>query len=162
MLETDILPSGKLAVDTRSLNLLDFAIVSIHSVFSMDKETMTERVIRGLSHPKAKILAHPSGRILNERPGYELYWNKILNFCKEKNKALEINAWPSRLDLPDQLIRQCVNNNVKMVINTDSHALVQMENMKYGVAMARRGWATNRDILNTYNLKDFKRFFNIE
>lgn len=149
LLEIDILPSGKLAVDTKSLNLLDFAIVSIHSVFGMDKETMTQRVIKGLSHPKAKILAHPTGRILNQRPGYDLDWNKILNFCKEKNKALEINAWPSRLDLSDQLIRGCVNNNVKMAINTDSHALDQMDNMKYGISMAKRGWATKSDILNT-------------
>ena len=155
LLEIDILPSGKLAVDTKSLNLLDFAIVSIHSVFSMDKKTMTERVIKGLSHPKAKILAHPTGRILNERQGYKLDWNKILNFCKQKNKALEINAWPSRLDLSDQLIRQCVNNDVKMAINTDSHALDQMENMKYGIAMARRGWATKNDILNTLEYNEF-------
>ncbi len=154
LLEIDILPSGELAVDNKSLNLLDFAIVSIHSVFNMDKEKMTQRVIKGLSHSKAKILAHPTGRLLNERPGYELDWNKILNFCKENNKALEINAWPSRLDLSDQLIRQCVDSNVKMAIDTDSHALDQMENMKYGVAMARRGWATKNDILNALEYND--------
>lgn len=158
LLEIDILPSGQLAVDSKSLNLLDFAIVSIHSVFDMDKETMTQRVIKALSHPKAKILAHPTGRILNQRPGYELNWNKILNFCRERNKALEINAWPSRLDLPDQLIRQCVNNNVKMVINTDSHSSDQMNNMKYGVSMAKRGWAEKNDILNTLEYNDFMKW----
>ncbi len=155
LLEIDILPSGELAMDDRSLNLLDFAIVSIHSVFSMDKTKMTHRVIKGLSHPKAKVLAHPTGRLLNERPGYDLDWEKVFKFCKENNKALEINAWPTRLDLSDQIIRQAVSQKVKMIINTDSHASYQMENMKYGVAMARRGWAQKGDILNSLGYNKF-------
>lgn len=149
LLETDILVTGELAIDDKSLNLLDFSIVSIHSVFSMDKESMTKRVLKGLSHPKAKVLAHPTGRLLNDRPGYELDWPKVLSFCKKYHKALEINAWPTRLDLPDQIIRQAVEQKVKMIINTDSHAVDQMDNMKYGVEIARRGWAQKSDILNT-------------
>lgn len=149
LLEVDILPSGKLAIDDNSLELLDFAIVSIHSVFSMGKDKMTDRIINGLSHPKAKILAHPTGRLLNQRPGYEIDWNRLLGFCNKNNKALEINAWPARLDLPDQIIRQAVKKSVKMVINADSHATEQMDNMKFGVSMARRGWAEKDDILNT-------------
>ena len=158
ILEVDILSSGELAIDDKSLSLLDFAIVSIHSVFSMNKANMTKRVIEGLSHPKAKVLAHPTGRLLNQRPGYELDWEKIFKFCKDNNKALEINAWPSRLDLSDQLIRQCVGNDVKMVINTDSHASYQMDNMKFGVSMARRGWATKSDILNTLDYNEFMKW----
>ncbi|MEK7501958.1 MAG: PHP domain-containing protein [Patescibacteria group bacterium] len=158
LLEVDILSNGELAIDDKSLSLLDFAIVSIHSVFSMNKANMTKRVIEGLSHPKAKVLAHPTGRLLNQRPGYELDWEKIFKFCKDNNKALEINAWPSRLDLSDQLIRQCVGNDVKMMINTDSHASYQMDNMKYGVAMARRGWATKSDILNTLDYNEFMKW----
>src|SRR3989344_3843657 len=119
LLEVDILPSGTLAIDDKSLSLLDFAIVSVHSVFSMNKVTMTQRVIKGLSHPKAKVLAHPTGRLLNQRPGYELDWGRIFKFCKDNNKALEINSWPTRLDLPDQIIRQAVNLRVKMIVNTD-------------------------------------------
>lgn len=155
LLEVDILSSGSLAIDDKSLSLLDFAIVSVHSVFSMDKTNMTHRVLKGLSHPKAKILAHPTGRLLNQRPGYELDWEKIFKFCKANNKALEINSWPTRLDLSDQIIRQAVNLEVKMIINTDSHASYQMGNMKYGVAMARRGWAQKNDILNTLEYNDF-------
>jgi len=155
LLEVDILPSGGLAIDDKSLSLLDFAIVSVHSVFSMDKANMTLRVIRGLSHPKAKVLAHPTGRLLNQRPGYELDWEEIFNFCKDNNKALEINSWPTRLDLSDQLIRQAVSLGVKLIINTDSHSSYQMENMKYGVSMARRGWATKSDILNTLEYNEF-------
>lgn len=155
LLEIDILPSGKLAIDNRSLDLLDGAIVSIHSVFSMNKDEMTKRVIEGLSHKKAKILAHPTGRLLNERVGFELDWETIFEFCKKHNKALEINSWPSRLDLSDNVIKIAVDNKVKLVINSDSHAVNQMNNQKYGVFMARRGWAKNNDILNSLSYNKF-------
>lgn len=149
MLEIDILPNGDLAIDEKSLDLLDAAIVSIHSVFKMEKQEMTERVLKGLSNKKAKILAHPTGRMLNERNGYELDWTQIFEFCNKNNKALEINSWPQRLDLPDTLVKQAVEKGVKMVINSDSHAAYQMDLEKYGVFVARRGWATKNDILNS-------------
>ncbi|MBI4089129.1 MAG: hypothetical protein HY424_00295 [Candidatus Levybacteria bacterium] len=149
LLEIDILTDGSLAINNNSLDLLDGAIVSIHSSFNTDKNEMTKRVIEGLSHPKAKILAHPTGRLLNKRPGYNLDFEKLFDFCKKNNKALEINSWPLRLDLPDSLIRQAVKYKIKMVINTDSHSLSEMNLMKYGVAMARRGWAEKCDIINT-------------
>jgi DNA polymerase (family 10) len=155
LLETDILPNGDLAIDNKSLELLDGSIVSIHSVFNLNREDMTKRVIAGLSHPKAKILAHPTGRLLNNRPGYDLDWDKIFEFCKKNNKALEINSWPERLDLSDSIIRLAVKAGVKMVIDTDSHATWQMTMMKYGISMARRGWATDNDILNTLPYNKF-------
>jgi len=155
LLEIDILTSGKLAVDEKSMDLLDGAIVSIHSSFATDKKEMTKRALAGLSHPKAKILAHPTGRLLNDRKGYELDFNQIFDFCKKNNKALEINSWPLRLDLPDNLIKEAIEYGVKLVVNTDSHAVYQMDLMKYGVAMARRGWATKSDILNTLGYNDF-------
>lgn len=155
MLETDILPNGSLAIDNKSLEILDATIVSIHSVFNLNRDDMTKRVIAGLSHRKAKILAHPTGRLLNDRPGYDLDWEKIFEFCKVNHKALEINSWPDRLDLSDSIIRLAVDTGVKMVINTDSHAVWQMTLMKYGVSMARRGWATKNDILNTLSYNEF-------
>src|SRR3989344_962604 len=155
LLEIDVLPNGSLAVSNEGLNLLDGAVVSIHSSFNMDENEMTKRVILGLTHPKAKILAHPTGRILNERSGYELDWEKIFNFCKKNNKALEINSWPSRLDPPDPIIRLATEKEVKFIINTDSHALWQMELMMFGVAIARRGWAKKSDILNNLSYNEF-------
>lgn len=155
ILEADILANGDLSINNKTLTLLDCVIVSIHSSFSKDKKEMTKRAIRGLSHPKAKILAHPTGRMLNVRRGYDLNYDELFDFCKKNNKALEINSWPNRLDLPDTLIRQAVKNQVKMIVNTDSHASYQMDLMKYGVAMARRGWATKNDIINTLSYKDF-------
>lgn len=160
LLEVDILPSGDLAIDDKSLELLDAAIVSIHSAFKMDKEEMTQRVLKALSHKKAKILAHPTGRLLNDRYGYDLDFEKVFEFCKKHNKALEINSWPQRLDLPDTIIKQAVKDNVNLVIDSDSHAISQMELQKYGVFMARRGWATKNDILNTMPYNEIIDWFN--
>lgn len=161
LLETDILPSGELAIDDKALECLEGTIVSVHSVFSMGKDDMTKRVLAGLSHPKAKILAHPTGRLLNERPGYELDWDKIFDFCKKNNKALEINGYPNRLDLADPIVRLAVQSGIKMTIDTDSHALWQMDMMKYGVAVARRGWATKHDILNCLSYNEFINWLNL-
>lgn len=155
LLEIDILVNGNLAIDNKTLELLDGAIVSIHSSFGMNRKEMTKRIIKGLSHPKAKIFAHPTGRMLNHRPGYEVDFEQIFDFCKNNNKALEINGWPNRLDPPDTIIKQAVENGVKFVINTDSHSLSQMALMKYGVAMGRRGWAKKSDILNTLEYNEF-------
>ena len=159
MLETDILPNGELALDNDSLKLLDGTIVSIHSSFDMDRATMTKRMLKGLSHPKAKILAHPTGRLLNQRPGYDLDWEKVFDFCKKNNKALEINSWPLRLDLPDTLVREAVKRGITLVIDTDSHAVSQMTLMEYGVSVARRGWAKNNDILNTKSYNEVAKWF---
>ena len=159
LLETDILPNGILAINDEALSLLDATLVSIHSVFTMNKQEMTKRVLKGLSHPKAKILTHPTGRLINERSGYELEWKEIFAFCKSENKALEINAFPSRLDLMDTLVRQAVDMGVKLFINTDSHAVSQMDLMRYGVSVARRGWATKDDILNAQEYNKLGEWF---
>jgi DNA polymerase (family 10) len=156
MMEIDILPDGKLAVPDEGFNYLDAAIVSIHSSFHVDKENMTKRVLNGLSHPKAKIFAHPTGRLIGSREGYELDWNKLFAFCQENDKAIEINAYPDRLDLPDTLVRQAIRQGVKLIIDTDSHEAAQMSLMRYGVSVARRGWASVRDIVNTLPYNKFR------
>ncbi|MCL5970342.1 MAG: DNA polymerase III [Patescibacteria group bacterium] len=155
LLEVDILPNGELAIDDKSLSTLDAAIISIHSSFNMNKKDMTKRILKGLSNPKVKIFAHPTGRMLNERPGVNFDFDKIMDFCKKREIALEINAWPNRLDLPDSMVREAVKNGVKMVIDTDSHAVWQMDLMRFGVATARRGWATKNDIINTLPYNKF-------
>lgn len=159
LLETDILANGDLAIDNKCLDLLDGSIVSIHSAFGMNTEDMTKRVLGGLSHPKAKILAHPTGRMIGGRSGYQLDWDKVFAFCKNNNKALEINCWPERSDLPDSLIKQAVLHDIKLTIDTDSHAVNHMQYMYYGVWMARRGWATKEDILNTMEYNKLMEWF---
>jgi len=158
LLEVDILASGKLAIDEKSQELIDAAIVSIHSTFNTPKEKMMDRILTGLSYPKAKILAHPTGRLLNERAGYELDFEKLFTFCKESKKALEINAWPERLDLPDTLVKNAKEKGVKFAINTDSHAISHMDNMRFGVAVARRGWCTKEDVINSWSFEKLSDF----
>jgi DNA polymerase (family 10) len=155
-LETDILPSGELALPEEAIEYVDFLIVSVHSSFNMNVEDMTKRVLKALSYPKVKVLAHPTGRLLGKREGYQLEWNTIFDFVKKKNIALEINSWPERLDLPDSLVYEGIQRGVKFVIDTDAHAKDQMTNIPYGVSVARRGWATKDDIINTKNYNDFK------
>jgi len=150
LLEVDIKPDGELAVPEDGFQYLDAAIVSVHSVFGLSKEEMTKRVVKALSYPAAKILGHPTGRLLEQREGFELDWPTIFAVCKKLDKALEINAHPSRLDLSDTLVREAVKFGVKLVIDTDSHNFEDLVNMQYGVSVARRGWAEPENVINTW------------
>lgn len=154
MLEVDILPDGSLPMPQEALNLLDGCLVSIHSSFNMDKEKMTKRVLSGLANPVARIFAHPTGRLLGQRDGYDLDWDKIFKFCLEHDKALEINAYPNRLDLPDTLVREAVKRGVKLSLGTDAHVKEDLVLMKYGVTVGRRGWAQKKDFINTLSYDD--------
>lgn len=153
MLEVDISPEGKLPVPKEGLEKLDGCLVSIHSSFQMDKVKMTKRVLEGLANPVARILAHPTGRLLGEREGYELDWEQIFKFCLEKDKAIEINCYPNRLDLPDVLVHEAVKKGVKLSLGTDSHDKEGLVNMRYGVSVARRGWAEKQNIINCWNFE---------
>ena len=156
-LEIDIMPDGSLPVPEAGLELLDFALVSIHGSFKMPREQMTKRVLSALAHPKVKIFAHPTARKLNEREGVELNWPEIFDFCKSKSKWLEINSDPMRLDLPDTLVHEAVKFGVKLSMGTDAHHKDNMDFMQFGVSVARRGWATENDIVNTRSLEEFEK-----
>lgn len=155
-LEIDMGKDGSLPVSVKGLETLDFALVSIHSSFDLSRNDMTDRVLRALSYPNVKIFAHPTGRKINEREGVELNWEKIFEYCLKNDKWIEINCDPMRLDLPDTLVRDAVKLGVKLTMGTDTHSIDMMDNMKYGVNVARRGWAERKDIINTRNLKEFK------
>lgn len=157
-LEVDILSDGKIALPSEAIKYVDYLIVSIHSSFKRDIKAMTQRVLSALKYPKVKVLGHPTGRLLLKREGYELEWEKIFEACKKNNIAIEVNAWPERLDLPDILVREAIKSGVKTIINTDSHAASQMENMFYGVSVGRRGWAKKSDIINTLSLEEIKKW----
>lgn len=150
LLEVDIQPDGSLAAPQEGLNLLDGCLVSIHSSFGMDKKDMTNRVLRGLSNPVARVFAHPTGRLLGSREGYELDWEQIFKFCLIHDKALEINAQPNRLDLPDVLVREAVKRGVLLSLGTDAHDTSGLLLMKYGLDVARRGWAQKENIINSW------------
>jgi DNA polymerase (family 10) len=155
-LEIDIKPNGEIAIPEEGWKFLDFVIASIHTSFRMPRQQMTERVLRALDYPKVRIFGHPTGRKLGEREGYELDWEKIFAFCKKRDIWLEVNAWPDRLDLPDVLVREAVKNGVKMVVCSDAHAVAHLNLMPYGVAVARRGWAEKKDIVNTLGYDKIK------
>jgi DNA polymerase (family 10) len=157
-LEVDILPDGSLAISDKALPYVDYLIASVHSSFNMNISQMTKRVIAGLERPKVKILGHLTGRMLGEREGYELEWNQVFKLCRDKKVALEINAWPERLDLPDTLVRDAVVQGVKLAVNSDAHANYQMDNLFFGVAVARRGWAKKNDIINSMAFEEIKKW----
>ena len=156
-LEIDILPDGRLPVPDLGLETLDFALISIHSSFDLERREMTKRVLRALAHPKVKIFAHPTARKLNEREGVELNWPEIFEFCLKNNKWIEVNCDPMRLDLPDTLVREAVKLGVKLTLGTDSHHADGLNNMTFGVSVARRGWAETSDIINTRSLEEFEK-----
>lgn len=152
-LEVDILPNGNIAFPRDAFPYIDYLIVSVHSVFRMDITSMTQRILRALEYPKVKILGHPTGRLLGKREGCELNWNKVFERCRKKNIALEINSWPERLDLPDSLVYDAKKSGCKFIINSDAHATFHMDNLQYGVSVARRGWLTKHDIINSKSKK---------
>lgn len=154
--EVDITADGSLALEDDVLAELDFAIASIHTSHKQPKETMTERILTALNHPKVRILGHPTGRLLLSRAGIEADWSAIFEFCAKHNKFVEINASPDRLDLPAGLQRIAHEHKVKFVINTDTHYVNNMDLMRYGVWTARRGWTAKNEVLNTRNWADVK------
>ena len=153
-LEIDIRKDGDLALEDELFKDLDYSIVSIHSFFELSREENTARIIKALSHPKAVILGHPTGRLINQRESIQADWLRIIDFCKVNRKILEVNASPQRLDLPDDLVKLAVRSGVKISINSDSHHVEQMSHLASGIFVARRGWATKNDVINTFSFFD--------
>jgi len=159
MLEVDIKPDGTLALPEKAFQYVDSVIVSIHSSFALNKTDMTKRIVSALkSNPKVKILGHPTGRLLGRREGYEADWQEIFSLCKERRIALEINASPYRLDLTDALVYDAVKLGCQFSINTDAHGIAEMNMMKYGISVARRGWAQKSDIVNAFAYNDIRKW----
>ncbi len=161
-LEIDILGNGKLSVPDEALKMLDYCIAGIHSGHRGEKEKITSRLLKALESPYVDIISHPTNRLLNERESSDADWEAIFKHCVKYNKILEINAFPNRLDLRDDLVRAALQFKVKFVINTDAHAIEQMDNMKYGVAVARRGWVGKEDVVNAWNWTKFAKWFKIK
>ncbi len=145
--ETNILNDGSIDIKDEALRKLDYVIAGVHSSFKMEKEKMTERIIRAMKNPNVDIISHPTGRILKRRDEYRIDFDKILRAAKETGTILEINSFPDRLDLNDQNIRRTKEAGVKMIINTDSHRQDQLRLIEFGIAQARRGWAEKKILL---------------
>lgn len=157
-LEVDILPSGEIALPEKAIDYVDYLIVSVHSSFTQEKAAMTKRVKTALLYPKVRIFGHPTGRLINKREGIDLNWDEIFEVAKKRNIALEINASADRLDLPDSLVREGLGHGLRFVVDTDAHAAQQMDTMKYGVSVARRGWLEKKDVVNSAPHAEFKKW----
>lgn len=150
--EVDIKLNGDLAADKKMLEQFDIVLAAIHQGMKRTKEQQTQRTVRAIENKYVNIIAHPTGRLINQRPGYQLDFEKVFRKAKENNVFLEINAHPKRLDLNDVNARSAKDAGLLIPINTDSHAVNQLQMMEYGVSTARRAWCTKKSILNTLSL----------
>jgi DNA polymerase (family 10) len=153
--ESDIIASGKLDYPERVLEKFDVIVASIHARYKMDSEKMTERITTAMREPVFKIWGHGLGRLLQRRPPFECDVERILDVIAESRAAIEINGDPYRLDLEPRWVREARKRKIKFVVSTDAHSIKAMNNIKYGVAMARRGWVTRKEVLNTLNTAAF-------
>ncbi|MEZ4599487.1 MAG: DNA polymerase/3'-5' exonuclease PolX [Syntrophotaleaceae bacterium] len=153
-IEVDILEDGSLDLPDEVLEKLDLTVCAIHSKFDLTLEKQTERIIRAMDNPHFRILAHPTGRLINKREPYQVNMEKIMKAALERGCFMEINAQPDRLDLNDQHCRLAKEMGLKVAICTDSHHTAGLRNVKYGIYQARRGWLTRDDVINTREVED--------
>ncbi len=153
--EVDILSDGSLDYPDEILKEIDFVIAAIHTGFQQEERQITHRIISALKHPLVHAIAHPTGRVIGEREPYSVNLEEIFKCAKEYGKALEINAYYKRLDLNDLYVKACVELEIPLLIGTDAHFLDQMEYLKFGVAVARRGWCEKRHLLNSLDYANF-------
>jgi DNA polymerase (family 10) len=146
--EVDILSDGKLDLPDSILRELDVVVCAVHSNFDLPEAKQTARIIKAMDHPCFDILAHPTGRLINERQAYTVNIEKLLSAAKERGCFLEINAQPERLDLDDVNARLAKDMGVKLAISTDAHSIAGLDLMGYGVDQARRAWLSAEDVLN--------------
>ena len=154
-IEVDILKDGRLDLDNEVLAQLDVVVASVHSYMNLERSAMTERLLAAIENPYLQIIAHPTGRLLLRRDPFEYDMERVLDAARANGVAMECNSYPDRLDLKDSYLRMAKDRSVKIVISTDSHSTGNLEFIRYGVQMARRGWLEKKDVLNTLPLDEF-------
>ncbi len=157
--EANIMNDGSIDIADEVLEKLDYVIAGVHSTLKMEKEEMTKRIIVAMRNKNVDIISHPTGRLVGTRDEYQIDFEEILRTAKETGTILEINASPYRLDLRDIYIRKAKESGVKMIINTDAHQAGQMDMIKYGIFMAKRGWAAKEDIINSLSVNEIQKYF---
>jgi DNA polymerase (family 10) len=156
-IELDILADGSLDLPDGILGELDLVVCSIHYNFNLSKDKQTERVIRALDNPLVNIFAHPSGRLINERPAYEIDLGKVMKAAVERGCFLEVNSHPDRLDLDDVHCQMAKGMGLRVALSTDAHSTNDLALMRFGVGQARRGWLEPADVINTRPLVELKK-----
>ena len=150
--EVDIRRDGSLDFSDEILAQLDIVVASVHSGFELGEVEMTQRVIRAIENPFVKILGHPTGRLLGQRPGYAINLDAVIQAAVSNDVVLEINASPSRLDLEPDIVRQAREAGALLAVNTDAHATSQLGQLCFGINVARRGWLQKEEVINSYQL----------
>jgi DNA polymerase (family 10) len=156
-IEADILADGSLDIPDGCQEGLEYVVASVHSSFRLAEEVQTERLVRAVSHPACRVLGHPTGRLLLARPGYAVDLDRVLEACAERRVAVEINASPYRLDLDWRWARRALDLGVKLVINPDAHSTAGLDDVRWGVAVARKAGATAGDLINCSDIEEFLR-----
>ncbi len=154
-IEVDILGDGSLDLSDSVLEQMDIVIASVHSHFGQSPEEMTDRLLKAIANPNTSIIGHPTGRLLLRRDAYQFDMDQILKAAARHKVAMELNAYPDRLDLCDRHLRLAKQQGVKIVINTDSHHTSHLDKIRFGILQARRAWLTKEDVLNTLPVEGF-------
>ncbi|HIH92460.1 TPA: DNA polymerase/3'-5' exonuclease PolX [Candidatus Woesearchaeota archaeon] len=152
-MEANITKDGTIDVPNRILKQMDIVLGSIHSGFKNPKEEMTKRITKAMENEHVDIIAHPTGRLINQRPAYDTDFDALLDTAKSTGTVLEINASPERLDLDASHVRAAVQRGVKLSIGTDAHTAESLKSIRLGVFTARRGWAEKKDVINALPVK---------
>jgi DNA polymerase (family 10) len=152
--EVDILADGSLDFPDELLARLDFVVGAVHSGF---KKNVTERMLKALENPYLRTIAHPSGRLISRREGYEVDLDRVIDGAARHGKALELNAYFDRLDLDDLHLKKAKQKGVKITIGTDTHFAEGLAMMRFGVGVARRAWLEKGDVLNALDVDDLLR-----
>jgi len=156
-IEVDILEDGKLDLPDDVLAKLDLVIGAVHSKFHLSRAKQTERILRAMDHPHFTMLAHPTGRLIQQREPYDVDMARIIHQARQRGCYLELNCHPERLDLLDTYCQMAKDQGVLVSINSDAHSIADFDNLKYGVGQARRGWLEAKDVLNTRTLPQLRR-----
>jgi DNA polymerase (family 10) len=154
-IEVDILGDGSLDLSDSVLEQMDIVIASVHSHFNQTPIEMTDRLLKAVENPHTSLLGHPTGRLLLRREAYGFDIDAVLKAAAKKKVAMELNAYPDRLDLNDRHLRLAKEHGVRIVINTDSHHTSHMDKIRFGILQARRAWLTKDDVLNTLPVQKF-------
>lgn len=155
--EVNIMDNGKPDMPSKILKELDFVIAGVHAKFKMDVKEMTKRIVAAMENENIDMIAHPTGRLLQKRPEYQVDLNALFEASKKTKTYLEIDAYPTRIDLDGVNVKRAIGSGCRIFINTDSHSKEQLNYMEIGIATARRGWAKKEDVLNTLPWNELKK-----
>ena len=154
-IEADVLSDGTLDIPTGCENGLEYVVASVHSAFGLSQERQTERIVSAVSHPACRVLGHPTGRLLLARPGYAVDLERVLQACLEHGVAVEINASPYRLDLDWRWARRALELGLKLAVDPDAHSTRGLDDVRWGLAVARKAGATASDLVNCGDIDEF-------